>query len=70
MTVTNTILIVIIVVLAAYCGWLRLHVNASEEELSRQKKVKLHISNNDIMQYIKETAGNFKIGRASCRERV
>ncbi|MBQ9204178.1 MAG: helix-turn-helix domain-containing protein [Prevotella sp.] len=60
MTVTNTILIVIIIVLAAYCGWLRLHVNASEEELSQQKKVKLHISNNDIMHYIKETAGNFK----------
>ena len=59
MDITNIILIVIIVLLTGYCVRLKLHQETPEENLLQQNHPKLQISNNDIMQYIREAADSF-----------
>lgn len=59
MSITDIILIAITVLLAGYCVRLKLHQEAPKENLLHQNSPKLQISNNDIMQYIREAAGSF-----------
>lgn len=59
MTISNIILIVIIILLALYCSRLKLREQPQEEDVSQLNAPKLHISNNDIMQYIRDFANKF-----------
>lgn len=59
MTITNLILIAIITLLLLYCSRLKLHEQPREEDISQLEKPRLYISNNDIMQYIRDFAENF-----------
>ena len=59
MTISNIILIVIIILLALYCSRLKLREKPQEEDVSQLNAPKLHISNNDIMQYIRDFANKF-----------
>ena len=59
MTISNIILIVIIILLALYCSRLKLREQPQEENVSQLNAPKLHISNNDIMQYIRDFANKF-----------
>jgi AraC-like DNA-binding protein len=45
--------------LAAYCGRLKLREQPREEGISQLVKTKLHISNHDIMQYIRDVTDHF-----------
>jgi len=57
---TNIILLCMIGLLAGYCGRLKLRQRAENDSMSQRKEMRLHISNNDIMQYLRETADSFK----------
>lgn len=60
MSITIILLIGIIVLLAGYCLRLKLHEEPTENAQRLQDTPKLHVSNNDIMHYIKEVAEAFK----------
>ena len=60
MSITIIILISIIVLLAGYCIRLKLREAPTESAQKLQDTPKLHVSNNDIMHYIKEAAETFK----------
>lgn len=56
----NIIFITIIVLLLAYCSKLKLRQRSVEDELSQWSELKVEVSSNDIMQYIRETADSFR----------
>ena len=59
MSLTNIILTAMIVLLVAYCARLKLYKPTAEDKLTQEENIRLHISSNDIMQYIKDTANDF-----------
>jgi AraC-like DNA-binding protein len=60
MNILNILLIVIIIALSGYCISQKLHQQGTDNGIQTYERLKIHVSNNDIMQYIRETAENFK----------
>ena len=60
MSITSILLLCIIGLLAGYCAKLKLRQRSQDDTMPRGKEVIPHISNNDIMQYLRETADSFR----------
>ena len=60
MSITNIILIVIILLLLGYSSRLKLRQQEPKEDISQESSLKLQISNNDVMQYVRETTEAFR----------
>ena len=59
MSITNVILVCIIVFLATICSRFLLHQEPREVKSQSLARLGLNVSSNDIMQYIKEKMGEF-----------
>ncbi len=59
MNIIDILLIVIIIALTGYCIGLKLHQKGPDKGIPVHETLKIHVSNNDMMQYIRETAANF-----------
>ncbi len=60
MTVTNIILIVVILILTIYYSKEKLRQKPQMDDIPQRESVKLKVSNSDVMQVIKETINNFR----------
>ena len=56
MVVVKILLLVILLILAAYCGKLKLQERPKSDSSLSLKKVVLQVSNNDVMHYIRDVA--------------
>lgn len=61
MSITNLVLIIIILLLAAYCGRLKLRQQEPERRFSESFSMKLQLMNDDVMQHIRKTTDAFRI---------
>lgn len=60
MNFVNILLIIIIILLIVYCGRLKLSQHSSNDELSPYQEIKAEVSNNDVMQYIRDVTSGFR----------
>ena len=60
MSIVNLLLIIIIVLLLIYCGRLRLRQQPRNSTGYVLKRLRTEVSNNDVMQYIRDTCETYK----------
>ena len=60
MTLTNLILASVIILLLIYCGRLKLRQQSKTDKMLQWKGPKVQVSNNDVMQYIRDTTDTFR----------
>jgi len=60
MSLVNILLIIIIILLIAYCGRLKLSQRSSNDQLSPYEEIRAEVSNNDVMQYIRDITNGFR----------
>lgn len=60
MSFVNILLIIIIILLIVYCGQLKLSRQSTKDQISPYKEIKAEVSNNDVMQYIRDVTESFR----------